>query len=108
MSVLKKDKGSGYAGRLIGLCEYDELPSSVTALLNIVYGKFKKPAPVPPLDPPETEVVPAGELCRHQFRHCRGRGCVSLRICESVQFHLTQKRCPQSWASQEAEKLLLP
>lgn len=61
MSILKKDKGSGYAGRLIGLCDHDELPSSVTTLLNTVYGEFKKPAPVPPLDPPETEVVPAGE-----------------------------------------------
>lgn len=60
LSVLKKDKGSGYAGRLIGLCEYGELPYSVTAFLTIVYDKFKKPAPVTPLDPPETEVIPTG------------------------------------------------
>lgn len=65
-SVLKKDKGSGYAGRLIELCNLSELPPSVTSLLNSVYGKFKKPEPVPPIDPPTNEsstqpVVPLEE-----------------------------------------------
>ncbi len=60
-SVLEKDKGSGYAGRLIGLCESHELPSSVTNLLNMVYANFKKPDPVPPIDPLEAGVVATGE-----------------------------------------------
>lgn len=60
-SVLEKDKGSGYAGRLIGLCEPHELPSSVTGLLNMVYAKFKRPDPVPPIDQSETEVVTSGD-----------------------------------------------
>jgi putative ATP-dependent endonuclease of OLD family len=57
-SVLKKDKGSGYAGLLIELCEPHELPPTVTEFLNIVYANFKRPDPVPPIDPPEaTESV---------------------------------------------------
>lgn len=60
-SVLEKDKGSGYAGQLIGLCGSHELPSSVTKLLNMVYANFKKPDPVPPIDPLEAGVVTAEE-----------------------------------------------
>lgn len=56
-SVLKKDKGSGYAGRVVELCDRAELPPTLVSFLNLVYGKFKKPIDVPPLDPPETEAV---------------------------------------------------
>jgi putative ATP-dependent endonuclease of OLD family len=59
--VLEKDKGSGYAGRLIELCEPQELPASVTGFLNIVYANFKRPEPVPPIDPPETGAVAVAE-----------------------------------------------
>ena len=51
--ILIKDKGSGYAGRLIGLCELAELPISVTKFLKIIYADFKKPEDIPPLDPLE-------------------------------------------------------
>ncbi|MGH7184330.1 MAG: ATP-dependent nuclease, partial [Nitrospiraceae bacterium] len=60
-SILEKDKGSGYAGLLISLCDPAELPTSVTTFLNVVYDKFKKPDPVPPIDPPESVVVTSGE-----------------------------------------------
>ena len=53
--VLEKDKGSGYAGRLIELCEPQELPPTVTDFLNRVYANFKGPEPVPPIDPPESD-----------------------------------------------------
>lgn len=61
LSVLTNDKGSGQAGRLIELCESEELPPSVTAFLNIVYSEFQKPEPVPPIDPPAADVVAAAE-----------------------------------------------
>ena len=57
LSVLKKGKGAGYAGQLIALCDLHELPPSVTDFLNMVYAKFKKPAPIPPLDPPEAGIA---------------------------------------------------
>lgn len=57
-SVLEKDKGSGYAGRLIELCQPQELPPTVSGFLNMVYANFKRPEPVPPIDPPETVVAP--------------------------------------------------
>jgi putative ATP-dependent endonuclease of OLD family len=56
-SILKKDKGSGYAGRLIELCEPHEIPNSVTTFLHTVYNNFKKPEPIPPIDFPDTEDV---------------------------------------------------
>jgi len=57
-SVLEKDKGSGYAGRLIELCQPHELPPTVTGFLNAVYQNFRRPEPVPSIDPPEPgEVV---------------------------------------------------
>lgn len=56
-SILEKDKGSGYAGRLIELCQIQELPPSVTSFLNVVYANFKKPEPVPPIDSIEPEDV---------------------------------------------------
>lgn len=49
--ILQKDKGSGYAGRLIELCDAGELPPTVVALLSSVYGAFKMPDPVPPIEP---------------------------------------------------------
>jgi len=49
-SILKKDKGSGYAGRLIELCALDELPNAVTTFLYTVYNDFKKPEPIPSID----------------------------------------------------------
>jgi len=60
-SVLENNKGSGYAGRLIGLCGSHELPPSVTGLLNMVYANFKKPDPIPPIDPSEAEAAATGE-----------------------------------------------
>jgi putative ATP-dependent endonuclease of OLD family len=59
--VLEKDKGSGYAGRLIELCAYNELPPTVVAFLNSVYSKFKRPEPIPSIDPPEEPAVVAAD-----------------------------------------------
>lgn len=56
-AILKKDKGSGYAGRLIEMCEPHEIPISVTTFLNTVYNDFKKPEPIPSIDPPSIEEV---------------------------------------------------
>jgi putative ATP-dependent endonuclease of OLD family len=47
MSVLKNEKGGGYAGRLIGICDVDELPPTVLGLLTVVYGEFPQPEPAP-------------------------------------------------------------
>jgi hypothetical protein len=41
------------------LCPYNELPPTVTAFLNSVYSKFKRPEPVPSIDPPEEPTVAA-------------------------------------------------
>lgn len=54
-SILEKNKGSGYAGRLIGFCEFGELPVTVVDFLTAIYLLFPRPAPVPPID-----VSPAG------------------------------------------------
>jgi putative ATP-dependent endonuclease of OLD family len=54
-SVLEKDKGSGYAGRLIELCDTLEIPQTVRTFLTSIYAAFRRPEPVPPLDPPGTE-----------------------------------------------------
>jgi putative ATP-dependent endonuclease of OLD family len=48
-SVLKNEKGSGYAGHLIELCDVSELPKTLVAFMQEVYGRFTKPEPVPPL-----------------------------------------------------------
>jgi putative ATP-dependent endonuclease of OLD family len=60
-SVLEKEKGSGYAGRLIEICDFKELPATIVALLKSIYALFPKPAPIPAIDEPENEaeVVPA-------------------------------------------------
>jgi putative ATP-dependent endonuclease of OLD family len=49
-SLLQNDKGSGYAGRLIELCEVAELPPTIVDFMRRVYEEFKKPEPVPPLE----------------------------------------------------------
>jgi putative ATP-dependent endonuclease of OLD family len=57
LSVLKNEKGSGYAGRLIELCSVHELPATLVAFMQKIYAEFKKPAPVPPLEAPEPAVA---------------------------------------------------
>ena len=60
-SVLEKEKGSGYAGRLIEICNFKELPATIVTLLKEIYALFPKPAPIPAIDERqnEAEVVPA-------------------------------------------------
>jgi putative ATP-dependent endonuclease of OLD family len=48
ISILKADKGAGYAGRLIELCADNELPETVVSFMAQVYGDFPKPDSVPP------------------------------------------------------------
>lgn len=62
-SVLVEGKGSGYAGKLVGLCDFAELPVTLVDFLRQIYALFPKPAPVPPVDepqPPGGPPVPAG------------------------------------------------
>jgi putative ATP-dependent endonuclease of OLD family len=62
-SMLEKNKGNGYAGRLIGFCDVTELPSDVRTLLEYVYTEFPKPNPVSPLEEenaPPADVQPDG------------------------------------------------
>jgi putative ATP-dependent endonuclease of OLD family len=49
-AVLAKDKGSGYAARLIEMCEINEMPNSVLTFLRSVYNEFKAPTPIPSID----------------------------------------------------------
>jgi putative ATP-dependent endonuclease of the OLD family len=58
-SVLEKEKGSGYAGRLIEICDFKELPATIVALLKKIYALFPKPAPIPPIDEPGNESAQA-------------------------------------------------
>ena len=52
--VVEKNKGSGYAGRLIELCDFAEFPQSIVGFLTEIYALFPKPAPIPPIEePPE-------------------------------------------------------
>lgn len=51
-SVLKNNKGAGYGGRVIALCEFDELPSTVTTFLSEIYARFPRPPAIPPIDDP--------------------------------------------------------
>jgi putative ATP-dependent endonuclease of OLD family len=51
-SALKGEKGSGYAARLIHLCEYEALPKTVVAFLDAIYKLFPQPAAPPPIDLP--------------------------------------------------------
>lgn len=50
--TLVKDKGSGYAARLIERCGVDELPQTLVSFLNEIYALFPKPEPIPPIDAP--------------------------------------------------------
>lgn len=60
--VLKNEKGSGYAGNLIELCDVKELPTTLVTFLQGIYGRFKKPEPVPPLTEPDgTDTSTASE-----------------------------------------------
>lgn len=43
VELLKSNKGNGYAGRLIELCEVDELPASVFRFLEKIYNAFQRP-----------------------------------------------------------------
>lgn len=47
LELLKGRKGDGTAGRLIELCEVDELPISMVGFLKQIYAAFPKPAPIP-------------------------------------------------------------
>lgn len=53
--LLQTDKGSGHAGRLIELCDANELPSTIVEFMKRVYADFQKPAPVSPIDSPKAE-----------------------------------------------------
>ena len=46
-TLLKGRKGDGTVGRLIDLCETNELPSSIVNFLSHVYRDFPRPEPVP-------------------------------------------------------------
>lgn len=47
MNLLGGRKGDGTAGRLIELCEVDELPKSIVSFLTEVYSAFPKPDLIP-------------------------------------------------------------
>ncbi len=57
VSILKADKGSGYAGRLIEMCEYNEIPATILEFMVRVYGDFPRPDPVPPISASPSPVV---------------------------------------------------
>jgi len=59
--ILKNEKGCGYAGRLIELCDAHEIPPTVVEFLKVVYAEFKKPEPIPPIQQPK-KVEPAGAV----------------------------------------------
>ena len=56
-ATLAKEKGSGYAGRLISFCEFAELPPTIVGFLKEVYALFPKPVSVPPIDEPQQSGV---------------------------------------------------
>lgn len=64
-TLLANDKGSGFAGRLIELCDVAELPPTVVALLKKIYAEFRRPETVPPYGPDVDEgqanASPVGE-----------------------------------------------
>lgn len=49
-TVLKGEKGNGYAARLIHECSYDELPITIVTFLKNIYALFPEPAPPPAID----------------------------------------------------------
>jgi len=58
-SALTKEKGSGYAARLIEFCDFGELPTTIVEFLKGIYALFPKPALAPPIDEPEEPAAPA-------------------------------------------------
>lgn len=59
LSLLKSEKGNGYAARLIDICTAIELPRTVTGFLDAVYEQFPQPASPPPVDVPPEQAVAA-------------------------------------------------
>jgi len=46
-AALKSNKGNDYAADLIDLCDFAELPATITSFLKKIYVDFPKPEPVP-------------------------------------------------------------
>jgi hypothetical protein len=57
---LTKEKGSGYASRLIGFCDFGELPPTIVGFLEGIYALFPKPAPIPPIEETQEAGAPVG------------------------------------------------
>jgi len=57
-SLLKGEKGNGFAARLIHASEYAGLPKTVVSFLEAIYKRFPQPISPPPVDPP---TVPGGD-----------------------------------------------
>lgn len=58
ISVLKSEKGNGYAARLVQMCSYDGLPKTVVTFLERIYALFPAPSAPPPIDPPPPPTTP--------------------------------------------------
>jgi len=50
-AALRSNKGNGYAGQLIELCDVAELPATLTGFLRAVYARNPKPHRPPVLAP---------------------------------------------------------
>jgi putative ATP-dependent endonuclease of OLD family len=62
LATLKSNKGSGYAGELVDLCDSAELPATIVKFLKDVYARYPKPKPpeiLPPIKPGDP-APPAG------------------------------------------------
>lgn len=46
MKALKSNKGNSYAGRIISLCDVEEMPASIVNFLANVYKDFPRPRPI--------------------------------------------------------------
>jgi putative ATP-dependent endonuclease of OLD family len=61
-NFLAKEKGSGHAARVIGCCDFAELPPTIVEFLKQIYALFPKPTPIPPIDEaPQAEEPPSAE-----------------------------------------------
>ena len=49
-SILKNNKGSGYAANVVEYCSFPEIPASARDFLSKIYARFKKPAVLPPIE----------------------------------------------------------
>jgi putative ATP-dependent endonuclease of OLD family len=56
LSLLRSEKGNGYAARLIQLCSYESLPKTITTFLEEIYKLFQQPTAPPPVDLPAEKV----------------------------------------------------